>query len=399
MKIALFSDTWLPNVNGVVTSLLNQIKILEQDGHEVFLFVPKTSENKLEQVPDNITIYEFPGVEFPSYPGYKMSLPIGLRKVIKTQRFDILHSHSPFLQGWFCMMVKQVQKVPMVTTYHTHLAEYTGHIFKGIAEERVKHVLNGFMWAFTRNQYNKFDLIFTPSKVMKLELEQHGLDPVIEMPNPISSVFLEKQTDIEYKKKKIRESFKVPKNARVLLYVGRISFEKRLEVLLEAYKNLEKKYSDLYLVIVGDGPQLGMYKKKAKTLELQNYIFTGYIHHSQLPIVYQLGDVFISPSDTETQGLTFIEAMSQGCPVIAIKARGPADFIVHNKNGFFSKTLQPSEFELLIDKVLQNPEKWKGIRENAIKTAEKYNYDAFRKNLYHGYEEATTLYQEKTNKT
>ena len=254
------------------------------------------------------------------------------------------------------------------------------------------------MWAFTRNQYNKYDLIFTPSKIMKSELEQHGLDPVIEMPNPISSVFLEKQTDVENRKKKLRESFKVPKDARILLYVGRISFEKRLEVLLEAYKSLEQKYSDLYLVIVGDGPQLGMYRKKAKSLGLQKYIFTGYVHHSQLPIVYQLGDVFISPSDTETQGLTFIEAMSQGCPVIAIKARGPADFIIHNKNGFFSKTLDPNEFEQLIEGVLQNPEKQQLIRENAIKTAENYNFDSFRKHLYHGYEQAIFLYEEKSKK-
>ena len=116
MRIALFSDTWLPNINGVVTSLVNQIKILEQDGHDVFLFVPRTASNKLEQVPENITIYEFPGVEFPSYPGYIMSLPFGLRRIIKNQRFDILHSHSPFLQGWNCMMVKQVQKIPMVTS-------------------------------------------------------------------------------------------------------------------------------------------------------------------------------------------------------------------------------------------------------------------------------------------
>ncbi len=398
MRIGLFSDTWLPNINGVVTSLLNQIKILQQDGHEVFLFVPKTSANKLEQVPEDITTYEFPGLEFPSYPGYKMSLPVGLRKIIKKQRFDILHSHSPFLQGWNCMMVKQVQKVPMVATYHTHLAEYTGHIFKGIAEERVKHVLNGFMWAFTRNQYNKFDLIFTPSKIMKLELEQHGVDPVIEMPNPISSVFLEKQNDEVARKKKIRETFHIPKNSRILLYVGRISFEKRLEVLLEAYKNLESKYDDLYLVIVGDGPQLGMYKKKAASLKLKKYVFTGYVGHSYLPIVYQIGDIFISPSDTETQGLTFIEAMSQGCPVVAVRARGPADFIVHNKNGFFSKTLNPSEFEELIEQLLRNRDKLNSIRENAKKTAEHYNYDAFREHLYHGYEQAQLRYEEKIRK-
>lgn len=394
MRIALFSDTWLPNINGVVTSLLNQIKILEADGHEVFLFVPRTAPNKLEKVPENITIYEFPGVEFPSYPGYRMSLPRHLRKIISTQRFDILHSHSPFLQGWFCFMTQRVQNVPMVTTYHTHLAEYTGHIFKGIGEEHVKHFLNGFMWAFTRNQYNKYHTIFTPSKIMKLELEQHGLTPVNELPNPISSLFLETQVDVEIKKKKLKESLKLPPNARILLYVGRISFEKRLEVLLEAYKNLESKYPDIYLVIVGDGPQIGMYRKKAKSLALKKYIFTGYVQHGQLPIVYQIADVFISPSDTETQGLTFLEAMSQGCPVIAVQARGPADFIIHNKNGFFAKSLDPKEFQELIELILDNPEKRSNIRDNAVKTAEHFNYDSFRKQMYSGYEQAARIWQQ-----
>ena len=398
MRIALFSDTWLPNINGVVTSLLNQIKILVQDGHEVFLFVPKTSENKLEKVPDGITIYEFPGVEFPSYPGYRMSLPRNLRKIMSTQRFDILHSHSPFLQGWNCYMVHHVQKVPMVTTYHTHLAEYVGHIIKGIGEEYVKHVLNGFAWAFTKNQYNRYDIIFTPSRVMKLELEQHGLSPVVELTNPISCVFLEKQEDVEIRKKHLRESFKVPPKSRILLYVGRISFEKRIEVLLEAYKNLESKYSDIYLVVVGDGPQLGMYKKKAKNLQLKNYIFTGYVQHAHLPIVYQMADVFISPSDTETQGLTFLEAMSQGCPVIAVRARGPADFIVHNKNGLFAETLSPAEFQSLIEQVLDNPQEYQEIRKSAIRTAEKFNYDSFRKRLYGGYEQAITNYDAKRHK-
>jgi glycosyltransferase involved in cell wall biosynthesis len=398
MRIALFSDTWLPNINGVVTSLLNQIKILKEDGHEVFLFVPRTHANKMEKVPEDITIFEFPGVEFPSYPGYRMSLPKNLGGIAKKYRFDILHSHSPFLQGWICFMIQHIQKAPMVTTYHTHLAEYAGHIFKGVGEEHVKHLLGGFMWAFTKNQYNKYDVIFTPSKIMKRELEDHGLRPVVELANPISSIFLEKQIDIDNKKKKFLESFKIPTNKRILLYVGRISFEKRLEVLLEAFKNLELKYNDIFLVIVGDGPQIGMYKKKSKNFHLKNYIFTGYVQHSQLPIVYQLADVFISPSDTETQGLTFIEAMSQGCPVIAIKARGPADYIVHNHNGFFSKTLNPKEFEGLIENVLANPSKLKTLKQNAINTAESYNYNAFREKLYGGYAEAITTWKKRNKK-
>ena len=295
-------------------------------------------------------------------------------------------------------MVRHVQKVPMVTTYHTHLAEYVGHHFKGFGEEYVKRVMYGFAWSFTRSQYNRYDVIFTPSQVMKLELENYGLQGVIELPNPISSLFLEIQTDVEVKKRKIRETFNIPKDSRVLLYVGRVSFEKRLEILLEAFKDLESIYSDIFLVIVGDGPQFGMYKKKAKSLNLKNYVFTGYISHALLPVMYQIGYVFVSPSDTETQGLTFLEAMSQGCPVIAVKARGPADFIVHNKNGLFANHLSSNEFQGLIEQVLNNPKEYQEIRKNAIKTASKFNYDRFRERLYGAYEQAKERWEAKNGK-
>ena len=190
MRIALFSDTWLPNINGVVFSILNQIKILERDGHDIYLFVPKTHENKMEDVPENITVFEFPGITFPSYPGYIISFPRGLRKIASKYRFDLLHSHSPFNQGWTCMLLRKIQKVPMVATFHTHLPEYAGHLSAGIAEEQVKRVMGNVLWSFTRNQYNRYDLVFTPSIQMKHELIQHGVNPVLELPNPISELFL-----------------------------------------------------------------------------------------------------------------------------------------------------------------------------------------------------------------
>ena len=140
--------------------------------------------------------------------------------------------------------------------------------------------------------------------------------------------------------------------------------------------------------------QLNMYKKQAKRLQLEKYVFTGYIHHGQLPLIYQLADVFVSPSDTETQGLTFIEAMSQGTPVIAIKARGPADFIRHGKNGFFANNLDPLEFQELIEKDLSNPSKLAEIKRNAIKKAKEYDYETFRKRMYSGYRQAIENWKE-----
>jgi 1,2-diacylglycerol 3-alpha-glucosyltransferase len=394
-RIGIFSDTWLPNINGVVFSILNQIKTL-QDEHELFLFVPKTHENKMEEIPKNVTVFEFPGLTFPSYPGYMMSYPNPkLGRIAKKYRFDILHSHSPFLQGWYCMTIRKIQKIPMVATFHTHLAEYAGHILKGFAEETVKHILYGVTWGAIKNQYNKYDMVFTPSKMMCRELEQHGVSPVLEMPNPISPVFLENLQNLDSMKQKFRRRFGIPESATLLIYVGRIAFEKRLEVLLEAYKELQKKNSNLFLAIVGDGPQLGMYKRKAEKLNLKNYVFTGYVMHNILPIVYQTGHVFISPSDTETQGLTFIEAMSQGCPVIAVKARGVVDYIKDKENGLFAENLDPKEFEELIAYAINSPNELDRIKRNAIKTAAQYNYINFKKRLLKGYKKAIDRWRER----
>ncbi|HKZ39549.1 MAG TPA: glycosyltransferase, partial [Candidatus Hodarchaeales archaeon] len=121
MRIAIFSDTWLPNINGVTFSILNQLKALHLD-HELFLFVPKTNKNKLEQIPEEVTVFEFSGMIYPSYPGYIMTYPPlrALRRIVKSQRFDLLHTHSPFLQAWYGLLARRVQKIPIVSTYHTH---------------------------------------------------------------------------------------------------------------------------------------------------------------------------------------------------------------------------------------------------------------------------------------
>ena len=326
LRIGIFSDTWFPNINGVTFSIRNQLKVLSND-HELFLFVPKTYYNKLEQIPDSVKVYEFSGLSFPSYPGYVMSYPPirSLRRIAHKQRLDLIHAHSPFLQCWYAMVLRHIQKIPMVVTYHTLLPEYVGHIFAP-AEEQVKKMLYEPMWAFTRKQYNLHDAIITPSKVMRQELEDNGIKNVIDVPNPISEHFFNNNIEKnKYHANIFRSRFKISADKKIILYVGRISFEKRLEVLLRAYKTLHEKYSDTYLVIVGDGPQLGMYKEKAKKLALIDYVFTGYVHHQQLPGIYSAGDVFVSPSNTETQGLTFIEAMSQNIPVIGVNSRGVTD--------------------------------------------------------------------------
>jgi 1,2-diacylglycerol 3-alpha-glucosyltransferase len=386
MRIGIFSDTWLPNINGVTFSILNQLKALYQE-HELYLFVPKTYEDKFEKIPDSVNVFEFSGLAFPPYPGYVMSFPPvrSLKKIMKSTRLDLIHTHTPFLQGWYGLFYRRIQNIPIVTTFHTHIVEYLGHLVAGLADELVKQIIGEPAWTLIRMQYNKHHAILTPSAIMKQELEDHGMKNVRSVPNPISPLFFEKQDKIKLRAKKFRQKFSIPSNTKLIIYVGRIAFEKRLEVLLEAYKNMKKDYPDLYLAVVGDGPQFGMYKDMAKKMNLVDYVFTGYIHHHQLPAVYQSGDLFVSPSDTETQGLTFIEAMSQNVPVLGVQSRGVSDSIKHMKNGFLADRLVPSEFETLIKYIFDNSEIVKDIIAKGKETSSLFSYDGYRKRLSSAY--------------
>jgi glycosyltransferase involved in cell wall biosynthesis len=294
--------------------------------------------------------------------------------------------HTPFLQAWFGALVRRVQKIPLVTTFHTHIVEYLGHLLAGYAEEKIKHILAEPTWQIIRYQYNRSDITIAPSKIMRKELEEHGVNKVIDVPNPISPLFF--NTNDQHRKKQshsFRRTFNIPLDAPLLLYVGRVAFEKRLELLLQAYKALKIKYSNLFLAIVGDGPQLNMYKDKAKKLELQDYVFTGYIHQRQLPGVYAAGTIFVSPSDTETQGLTFIEAMSQKTPVIGVNSRGVTDHVRHGKSGLLANSLDSKEFENLIEYVFQHSKETQALIEEAKAVASKYSYAGFNKRLMEAY--------------
>ncbi|MHA2294864.1 MAG: glycosyltransferase [Candidatus Hodarchaeales archaeon] len=396
MKIGIFSDTWLPNINGVTFSIINEIKALE-DQHEFVLFVPKTHQRKLGLKVD-CPVYEVSGFEFPSYPGYRISFPLSgvLKKAIKNHHLDFLHIHSPFSLGYYGLFAKKLCRLPSAATFHTWLSEYVGHLTAGFAEETVKELLEVPTWKYTRWFYGKNEIVITPSKMFEREMNRWSVNNAVAVPNPISPVFFnhkaKKEQVTAFKKK-----FGIPQDKTVLLYVGRISFEKRLETLFKAYKNLEStKYGkELFLVVVGDGPHLNSYKKLAISLELKNCVFTGYWAHQNLPTVYYSGDIFISPSDTETQGLTYIEAMASRVPVIGTKAGGVVDYIQHGYSGLLACERTPEEFEKLIIYALENKDKMEKITSNAAKVAENYSYKGFRKNMNSAFKLAIEIHREK----
>ncbi len=393
MKIALFSDTWWPNINGVVISLTNQIKILAEK-HEVWVFVPRIAgSERFFSPPDNVTMCEMRSMPFPAYPGYKIGLPDDiLRKTLKEHQFHVVHSHGPFSMGLFAVLSARIQQAPLIATFHTWISEYVGHLFAGFAEETIKRVMYGFSWSFTNWYFNKSDIVITPSLVLQSEMEKHGLKtPVVTIPNCISRIFFEKNVkdDRIEERSRIRESFGIPTDVPVFTYVGRISFEKRLNLIFLAFKNVIETLRKRglperqlpYLVIAGDGPNLSYYRNYIKKMSIPNAIITGYIAHEDLPPFYRACDIFVTASDTETQGLTVIEAMSQGLPVMGVKAGGIKDYIRHDVNGWLVPPRNQSALAKAMLVMLEDEDLRIRLAKNALKTAKQYTPNSFRKNL------------------
>lgn len=391
-------------MNGVTISLMNHFKALK-DSCEIALFAPRLRHGRVS-VPDYVRFYEFRSVPFPSYPGYNIGLvDYVLPKALKEFSPTIIHTHSPFSLGYWALLSRRVLKVPLVATFHTWLSEYVGHLFGGFAEEKIKALLNSFSWMYTKWYFDKADLILTPSQLLKYELKRHHLtSEIMALPNPISDFFF---TDKEYlrkeeHRKEIARRYNLPIDEPWLIYVGRISFEKRLQLLFHAFQKVTTYFNTLkhdkitpHLIIAGDGPQLRYYKRFAEKMQLENCTFLGYYPHRNLPKLYAAADIFVSPSDTETQGLTVIEAMSQGLPVIGTKAGGMIDYIRPNKNGLL---IHPKNEKELVDAIiylLENPNERKKMGNEALKMARHYNSETFKKRLHAAYIKALTINSEK----
>ncbi len=393
MKIALFTDTWWPNINGVVVSLTNQIKILSKK-HEVWLFAPKLAgSQRFFSPPENMRLHEIRSIPFPAYPGYKIGLPDdSLRKILKKHHFHVVHSHGPFSLGLLAVLAARVQRVPLISTFHTWLSEYVGHLFAGFAEDTIKRIMFGFSWSYTNWYFNKSDVVITPSQVLQHEMEKYGIKkPVITVPNCISQVFFEKNEKDEnsVERNVIREKFGIPKDVMVFTYVGRISFEKRLDLMFKGFKRVVETLRREgiprerlpFLVIAGDGPSLSHYRHYVRKNQIPNTVMTGYIAHEDLPSFYRACDIFVTTSDTETQGLSVIEAMSQGLPVIGVNAGGIKDYIKHGENGWL---VPPRNLEKLVQAMfllLKNEDLRINLAKSAMKTARSFTPDAFRRNL------------------
>jgi len=326
LNIALFTDTYEPQINGVVTSTNTLVHELNKHGHKTVIMCPKTSEDQHS----NASIWRFRSMPFPFQTEHRITSPLS-RKLqnFKDLNIDIIHIQTPFLMGHLGLYLAWKHDIPVVHTYHTFWEEYL-HYFPLVPKRLRKLVSERLL---SKKFCNRCEHIIVPSKQMYSKLLEYGVSSPISI-IPTGIVFPPTPTALQVEA--FKEKWKLPQHNKVLVFVGRLGTEKNVYFLLEAFEKVKQNYSNLTLLIVGDGPE----KESMQDLILQkklsdSVVFTGYVPHEEVYVAYRAADVIAFPSKTETQGLSLIEGLLMGKPTVCLNALGVKDILTPEQVGGF----------------------------------------------------------------
>jgi 1,2-diacylglycerol 3-alpha-glucosyltransferase len=352
MKIGLFTDTFLPDTNGVVTVIQTMERELTREGHEVHIFAP--------DYPDwhgnELRVHRFPSLRFVFYPGMRMGVPYNRRAFEIIPGLNVIHSHTPGPLGLFALQASERYHIPHVHTYHTLYTECRYYLPSPLRPSR------RMVMQLSRAFCSSCDVVIAPSLQMKRELESYGINrPIYSLPFGVDEE--EFSREIEWN---VRAELNLP-TEDLLLFAGRLGKEKNLTFLLRAFKRVLSYRDTARLIIAGDGPQRQTLQRYAAELGIAPYvIFTGFLERRRLIDLYKQA-LFVFASKAETQGMVLIEAMMAGSPVVAIGKMGVLDVVHPRETGILVEENE-DEFARACHRLLED----KAEREKMGKAAHKW---------------------------
>jgi len=348
MKVLITTDLYATNTNGVVTSVRNLMEELEKKGHEVRVLT--VSERLRSHQEDNIYYIKSVPLDV-VYPDVRM--PISYRhryiKELIQWKPDVIHSQCEYFSYQFAGYISKKTKAPIVHTYHTLYEQYATYIFPS------QRLGEYFISVLSRLRLRKADAIVAPTQKVEKALKSYGVhNPIHVVPSGIALEQHKERISPEERQER-RKALGIPEDHTVLLNLGRLGTEKNLSELIQFLSIALKQNQKLMMLIVGDGPARKDLQEQAAKLGISDHvIFTGMVSPSEVHKYYQLGDIFVSASTSETQGLTYVEAAANGLPLLCRRDPCLDDVLVEGRNGYEYEAEE--EFCELLDTILQNPE-------------------------------------------
>ncbi len=378
LKIAFYTDTYLPAVDGVVTSILNSKKELERRGHKVYIF---TSGNNISKpiVEIEKNVFAVHGVRFKRYPQYRLALfPFITSIKLREIKPDIIHVHTPFMMGFSGLSMAKINKVPLVGTFHTFFTNRTVLADYGGVGKRGGRVMEKVAWPYARFFFNKCNAVIAPSETTKAVLSRNGISNTTVVPNGVDMKKFNPRVD----GRRIRRMITTNRKDKIVLCVGRMSKEKRLDVVIRAAKLLKGK--NIKFAFVGAGPAMQRYQRMALRYGLEETVkFMGFVKAEELPKYYAAADLFCTASTFETLGIVIIEALATGKPVVGADYLAIKELIKNGRNG---EKFRPGDYRQCarkIEKVINNPAEYR----ETVSTAARYSTEKTTDMLLNVYKE------------
>ncbi|MCL4078675.1 glycosyltransferase [Coriobacteriia bacterium Es71-Z0120] len=375
MRIVIVTDTYVPEVNGVVTAIATHTRLLAERGHEILIIAPRYGEH-VDEPQRGVRIERYPAFSFVTNKATRVALPAiaSVTRKIKAFDPDLVHVHTPLSLGVVGLLAAKALRLPIVQTYHTYIPDFMQYLeisrLLGIdtLQERVvnslvfERVLESGLWQrivksralietglddfaeawlgitadvnqstpeltarlawrYTRLLYNRSDLVLTPSVTLKRELMRHGVTaPVDHLSNGIDLALV-----------RVKESY--ARSGR-LVHAGRLGYEKNVDVVVKAFARALAHGVDATLDVVGDGPARDSLERLASRLGIEGRVrFLGFVARDELVQRYWEYDAFVTASTIETQGIVLLEAMASGLPVIGVRALAIPEIVRTGRSG------------------------------------------------------------------
>jgi len=360
MRIALVTETFPPEVNGVAMTNQRLVRGLLHKGHEICLIKPKRAD-ALAPESDRLTIHEVFGIPIPNYAGLKLGLPHPgeLEHCFEAYKPDIVHVATEGPLGLSALNAARKLRIPVSSTFHTNFQDYCADYGAAFAGRGMMAYLRWFHNACALTTVPDPSLIqrLTLERVERLEMLGRGAD---------TDLFHPGKRDAE-----LRQSWGADAHGPVALYVGRAAAEKDIPLSLEAWKQARQQHPDLKMVVVGDGPVRQKYEAQWPEVH-----FAGMRYDEDLARHYASADLFIFGSTSETFGNVVIEAMASGLAVLTYDYAAGRQFIQTGENGYLAPLNDRETFIACVERILEDPAHMQTIRTNARQTVEAYPWQA-----------------------